>query len=116
SRQRLQRGDVDPYQPGLVKRADQVLAAGMIDRRLATDAGIDLGEQRGRHLYEGDAALKGGGREAGQVADDPAAEGDDRRVAVEARVDQPIVQERQPGEVFVLFAVRHLQHGRLEAR
>jgi hypothetical protein len=53
----------------------------MIDGGLAADARVHLGEQRGRHLDEGHAALEGRGGEAGEIADDAAAERDDRAVA-----------------------------------
>jgi hypothetical protein len=71
----------------------------MVHRGLAADAGIDLREQRGRHLHERHAAQEGGGGEAGEVADDAAAERDDRAAAIEARIDQAVVEERQPGQV-----------------
>jgi hypothetical protein len=37
-----------------MERADQVLAEPVIDAGLAADARIDLGQQRGRHLHDGD--------------------------------------------------------------
>ena len=67
----------------LVERADQVLAARVIDAGLAADRGIDLREQRRRHLHEVDAALVAGGREPGHVADHAAAERDHAGVAVQ---------------------------------
>ena len=66
----------------LVERADHVLAARVVDAGLAADRGVDLREQRGRHLHEVDAALVAGGGEAGHVADHAAAERDDAGVAV----------------------------------
>ncbi len=53
-RQRRQRGDVGEHTDRLVERADQVLALGQVDRGLAADGGVDLGEQRGRGLHDGD--------------------------------------------------------------
>ena len=52
----------------LIEGADQVLAARMIDPGLAADRGIDLGEQRRRHLHIADAALIAGRGEARDVA------------------------------------------------
>ena len=64
---------------GLVERADQVLAERMVDADLAADGAVDLREQRRRHVDERDAAQVGGRGESGHVADDAAADGDDRR-------------------------------------
>ena len=69
----------------LVKRADQVLAGGMVHAGLAADRGVDLREQRGRQLDEIDTALVTGGGEPGHVADHAPAERGDARIAVEAR-------------------------------
>ena len=72
----FKRVDVDHDQARLVEGADEVLAGRMVDAGLAADAGVDLRQQRGRHLHERHAAHEGRGGEAGQVADDAAAEGD----------------------------------------
>jgi hypothetical protein len=61
-----------------VERADQVLAERMVDADLAADGAVDLRQQRRRHVHERDAAQERGGGEAGGVADDAAADGDDR--------------------------------------
>ena len=73
--------DVGEHPERLVERADQVLALGEVDRGLAADGGVDLGEQRGRGLHDRDAAVVHGGGEAGGVADHAATERDDRVVA-----------------------------------
>ena len=83
------RGVAD-HESRLVERADQVLAAGMVDAGLAADGRIDLREQRGRHLHERDAALVAGRREPGQIAHHPAAEREHRAVATEAVGDQHV--------------------------
>ena len=75
--------------------ADEILAAGMIDRRLAADRGIHLREQRRRHLHEVHAALVAGRDKAGQVADHAAAERQDRAVAREAVGDQYVEYARR---------------------
>ena len=97
---------VGDHLPRLVKGADQILAAGVIDRGLAAHRGVDLRQQRGRHLHEIDAALVAGRDEAGQVADHAAAECQHQRVASEAVGDQHV--EHAPGgrERLVLLAVR----------
>src|SRR2546425_5179865 len=104
---RIEHGDVADHGAGLVEGADQVLASRMIDRRLAPHRGIDLREERGRHLDEGDTALVDGGGEAGEIADDTATERDDKAITTEARGEQSIdhAVERSPG--LGLLAILH---------
>ena len=73
-RQRVEHGGVGDHQHRLVEGAEQVLALRRVDAGLAADRGIDLRQQRGRHLYEVDAAAQDGCREAGEIADHAAAE------------------------------------------
>ena len=61
-----------------MERADQVLAQRVVDADLAADRAVDLRQQRRRHLDDRDAAQIGRRREAGDVADDAAADGDER--------------------------------------
>ena len=68
--------------------AEQVLAVRRIDAGLAADRGIDLRQQRGRHLHEIDAAPQDRRREAGEIADDAAAERDHQIVALDLGRDQ----------------------------
>ena len=84
-RQRCERAGIREHRDRLMERADHVLAARMVDGRLAADRGVDLREQRRRHLHEIDAALVARGDVARQVADDAAAERDEAAVAVETR-------------------------------
>ena len=63
----------------LIERADQVLAERVVDADLAADRAVHLREQRRRHVHERDAAQVGRGGEPGHVADDAAAERDERR-------------------------------------
>ncbi|MCY1370436.1 hypothetical protein D9M69_575260 [compost metagenome] len=70
--------------------ADQVLAAWRIDRRLAADRGIDLGQQGRRDLDEVDAAHEQGGGQSRQIADDAAAQGHDHASAVQALRQQSV--------------------------
>ncbi len=74
----------------LVEGADQILAVACVDAGLAADRGIDLGQQGGRNLHEGQAAQGGGGGKPGQVADHAAAEGDDGGAALDAKREQPV--------------------------
>ena len=55
-RQRVEQRGVGHHQDRLIERADQVLAVAGVDRGLAADGRIDLGEQRRRHLHVVDAA------------------------------------------------------------
>ena len=73
-RQRIQQRRIGHHQNRLVECADQVLAVAGIDRGLAADGGIDLRQQRGRHLHVIEAAARDGGRKAGQIADHATAE------------------------------------------
>ena len=84
---------------------DQVLAAGKVDAGLAADRGVHLGEQRGRHLDEVDAALVAGGREPGDVADHSAAERDDHAVARDAPRNQRVLDGGEGVERLVPLAV-----------
>src|SRR3546814_1328762 len=68
-RQGGERRRVDQDDRRLVKGADQILAGGDVDRSLAADAAVDLREQGRRNLDGGAAALDGGARTAGEVAD-----------------------------------------------
>ena len=76
--QRRERVGVREHHARLVEGADHVLAERMVDRGLAADRGVDLREQRRRDLDERHAALIDGRGEAGEVADDAAAQRDDR--------------------------------------
>ena len=96
----------------LVEGADQVLAARMVDAGLAADGGVHHREQRRRQLHDRDAALVGGRREARDVADHAAAEGEHQAVAVEPRGDQRVDDERDVAERLLLLAAR--QHADLE--
>ena len=91
---------------GLMKRADEILAAGMIDAGLAADRRIHLREQRRWHLHERDAALVTGGGEASHVADHAAAQRNDAGIAREAVGDQHVEHARDVRERLVHLAVR----------
>ncbi len=91
----------------LIERADQIFALRVVDADFAADRAVHLRQQRCRHMHEGDAAQVGGRGEAGHVADDAAAEGDERRRAVGLRDDERVVDARDGLEVLVALAVRH---------
>ena len=75
-RQAGQRVEVGQHQSGLMKGADQILAARRVDGGLAADRRIHLRQQGRRDLDEVDAALVDRRGEARQIADHAAAEGD----------------------------------------
>ena len=64
----------------------------MVDADLAADGAIDHRQQRGRHHQQRQAAVVGRGDEAGQVADDAAADRDDQRLAIGLQVGQAVVE------------------------
>ena len=76
---------------GGVEGADEVFAGGQVDGDFAADAAVDLGEQGGGDLDEGDAAGVGGGDEADEVADTPSTEGDEGFAAFGALGGEPVV-------------------------
>ena len=61
----------------LVKRADDVLYAAEVYRRLSADGRIDLRQERGRDIVKIHAAHIAGCGKAAQVAGDTSADGDD---------------------------------------
>ena len=85
---------------GLMEQADHVLAGARVDRGLAADRGVDLGEKRRRDLDEARAALEQASREAGEIAHHAAAEGDDEIVALGAEFDKIAQHLVELGEGF----------------
>ena len=84
--------------------ADQVLALPRVDAGLAADRGIDLGQQRGRHLHDADAAPQDAGGKAGQIADHAAAKRDDAIAPLDAKLEQAFAERRQHGEALARLA------------
>ena len=66
--------------------ADQVLAVGRVDAGLAADRAVDLGEQGGGICTKRMPRRRIAGGEAGEIADDAAAERDDQIAALEAQL------------------------------
>ena len=69
---------IDQHASRLVKSPDEVLAVTRVGRRFAAHRRVDHGKQRRRHLQKADAAKVNRCRETRQVADDAAAERNDR--------------------------------------
>ena len=76
-RQGQQRGGVGQHEARLVKGADQVLGARVIDGRLASARCVHLGQERRRHLDEVDASHIGGRGEAREIPDRATTQRDD---------------------------------------
>src|SRR6185437_878347 len=77
-----------------------------IDACLAADRGVDLRQQRGRHLHEVDAASDARSGKAGEVADDAAAERDHEIAALDARADDLLADALEGGDALRSFARR----------
>ncbi len=99
--------EVAQHQARLPEGADQVLALFVIDRRLAADRAVDLGQQRRRDLDEVDAAHIDGAGKAGQVADDAAAQGQHHVLAVESVFKQGVEHELEAVIGFAFLAGGH---------
>src|SRR5262249_52770064 len=80
----------------------------VVDAGLPADRRVDLAEQRGRDRYPGKPAEQGCSREAGQVGHHAPTERDDGRATIDPRLEEPLRNDRQPGEVLVLLAVGDL--------
>ena len=91
------------------------MAVGQVDAGLAPDGGVDLGDERGRDLDDGNPALVDGGAEAGKVADDAAAERDERVVAADPERGQLLEQALRLGQGLGGLAPVHLDP-RLDGR
>ena len=101
-RQGGERVDIGQHQHRLMKGADQVLAVLAVDRGLAADRAVDLRQQRGRHLHVIEAAQQGRGGKAGEIADDAAAQRDERRAALDAERQHVLAQLREMREILGL--------------
>ena len=114
-RQRVERVGVGEDQGGLQESADEVLAMPRVDAGLAADAGIDLRQQGGRHLHEAHAAPCDRRGEAGEVADDAAAERHHHVAALAAATPACLHDHLQPLEALRAFAGRDDDLGRADA-
>ena len=99
--------DVGQHEARLVERADEVFAGPGIDAGFAPDRAVDLGHDGRGNLHQRDTPLVNGGNEARQVADHPAAQGDNKGTAVESRFDHAVAQAFGRGEALRRFAGGH---------
>ena len=93
-RERVEVGGVDPDAGRLVERDDQVLPLRVVDADLSADGRIDHRQEGRRDHEQRQAAVVRGGGEPGEVTDDPAADGDDGRLAVGCRIIERVVEVR----------------------
>ena len=107
---------VQDHQPGLIESPHQVFALGQVHGHLAPHGGIHLGQQGGGHLHKGHAPQKGSRRQPGQVAHDPAAQGDYRVPAGEPRLAQEVIDLAQGGQGFGGFPGGEGEGGAGQAR
>ena len=68
-RQRVEQRGIGNDQDRLMEGADQVLALKRIDAGFAADRGVNLRQQRRRHLHKVEAASHARGSEPGKVPD-----------------------------------------------
>ena len=94
---------VGEHQLRLMEGADEILAAAGVDAGLAADGGIDLRQQRRRHLHDAHAAPDDRRCEAGEVADDAAAERDDDVVPLDARGEDAVDDLGEVGGSFSIL-------------
>ena len=102
--ERVEQRRIDHHQGGRVEGADEIFLPGGIDRGLAADCAVGLGEQGGRNMNYRAAALVEGGGEAGDIADRTATEGNDRGAAADFALGQAIDDRGEGAPVFRRFA------------
>ena len=110
-RQRVEQRGVGHHQDRLVECADQVLALPRVDCGLAADGGIDLRQERGRHLDVIDAAANDRCGKAAEIADHAAAERHDDIAAFDPGRQQIVADPFKKTEALAAFAGRHLHRG-----
>src|SRR6202044_1105953 len=96
----------------MVEAADEIFSGGEVDAGFAADGRVDLREKCGGDLDVADSAHVDGGEEAGDVAEDSAAEGDEERIAIGSGTRELLGERLDTGEAFVAFAVGEEEDGR----
>jgi hypothetical protein len=97
---------VGKHRERLVKRADHVFPARVVDCGLSAHRGIHLGKQRGGNLDEGHATLKCRRGKAGEIADDAPTERNQCGLTVATRLKQSVEYDIERLPVLVDLAVR----------
>src|SRR3972149_2042704 len=88
----------------------------MVDPGLAPDARIDLRNPGGGDVDRGDAAQVGRRGESGEVADDAAAQGQQRVTALESPSDQLVIDATEGTKRLVALAIGYGDEKRSEPR
>ena len=101
-RQRVEQRGVGHHQDRLIERADQILALAGVDRGLTADRGIDLRQQRGRHLHVIDAAANDRGGKAAEIADHAAAQRHDDIAALDLCRQQRVADALEMRKLLLL--------------
>ena len=114
-RQRFEKSWVNHDKLRLFETADEVLPLGKIDAGLASDAGIDHGEESCRYLCEANAPHERCGDEAGDVPDHSAAEAENEARAIQPLPQKRVVEVPRRVEGLVAFPVRDQTETRAEA-
>ena len=104
-RQRGQNVGIGQHNFWLVKRADHVLSARVVDRGLATNGGVDLCKQGRRDLDERDASLVASSRKAGEIPDHATAKGNQCSGSITALFEQVVEYRIERFPVLKLLAV-----------
>jgi len=86
--------DIGQHRRRRVERADEVLSRRGVHARLSADRGVDHREESGGALHHGHPSHERRGDESGEIADDPAAERDDGRIAPASGVEHAIGDAR----------------------
>ena len=81
---RREQADIDDDRGRLVEGTDEVLAFGQVDRGLAPDRRVDLGDQGRGDVHDRDAAQVRRRQEPGGIPERASADGDDGLVALHA--------------------------------
>ena len=116
-----ERGDIAENGRGLMERADEVFAFGVVHGRLAADGGVHLPQERGGDGNPPDAAHERRCDEPAEVRHHAAAEGHQNAPPVQARAQADVVEFAGLGEGFGAFALagqagRDDRRRRLQAR
>ena len=114
--QGVQSGRVAQHGCRLPEGADQVLALWEVDAGLATDRCVDLGQQCGGDVNHGQAAVVGGGGEAGHVGDHPSAYADHGVAASQAPGCEGPAEFFDGGQCFGRLTVRDGKDSVVHAR
>ena len=115
-RKRRQQSRIGDHEARLVEGAHEVFSTRGVHGGLSAYGGINLRQQRRRHLHETHAAFHETGREPTHITDDAAAEGDQHVAPVGAARQQPVEHIAQLREGLGLFAGRQGHPVELDAR